>query len=83
MWVLAEWEGDDADGMTLAVGIWEGWGGCDFCGLNAYVVGAGGRVRWEVIEEVGDGRSFREVCVVELVGGRGAGVGRGCWWWCV
>ena len=39
--VLAECEGDDAEGMTLAVGIWEGRGGCDFWGLGANVVGVG------------------------------------------
>ena len=54
--VLAEWEGDDADGMTLAAGIWEVRGGCDFCGLGANVVGAGGRVRWELVEEGGGGK---------------------------
>ena len=53
--VLAEWEGDDAEGMTLAVGIWEGRGGCDFCGLGANVVGVGGGVRWELVGEGGLG----------------------------
>ena len=70
--VLAECEGDDADGMTLAVGIWEVRGGWDFCGLGANVVEAGGRVRWEVVEE-GGVRSFREVCGVELGSGRRRG----------
>ena len=46
MGVLADWEEDDADGMRLAIGIWEVRGGWDFCGLGASVVGAGGRVRW-------------------------------------
>ena len=74
--VLAEWEEDDSDGMILAVGIWEVRGGWNFCGLGANVVGAGGRVRWEVVEEGRSGRSFREVCVVELGSGRQRGR---CW----
>ena len=61
--VLAECEGDDAEGMTLAVGIWEGRGGCDFWGLGANVVGVGREVRWESDGEGG-------VCVGRLGSGR-------------
>ena len=61
--VLAECEGDDVEGMTLAVGIWKGRGGCDFWGLGANVVGVGGKVRWELVGEGGGwGYSWGGLC---------------------
>ena len=59
--------------MTLAAGMLEVRGGCDFCGLGANVVGAGGRVRCELVEEGGAGSSVGEVCVVGLGSGRRKG----------
>ena len=67
---MAEWEEDEAEGMRLAVGIREVREGWDFCGLGASVVGAGGRVRWGVVEKRGAGRPFRGICVVDVGSGR-------------
>ena len=68
--VLAECEGDDAEGMTLAVGIWEGRGGCDFWGLGANVVGVGREVRWESDWEGGVSGGVGGVSVGRLGSGR-------------
>jgi hypothetical protein len=56
--------------MTLAVGIWEGRGGCDFWGLGANVVGVGREVRWESDWEGGVGGGVGGVSVGRLGSGR-------------